>query len=259
MQFAAFLASTILHLVLIIFSVNYSGISKIKPVDLNRDVHMVELVYMAEPQPAPPQVPEPATPEPPRPEPVSEPAEPEVQIPEPKPDPVPEPKPEPVPEPKPEPEPEPKPEPEPEPEPKPEPKPEPEPTPAPPEEKEPTAQEIMARELAALRKDVERETANQAPREQAGLQEIYAATAEMRIKANWRYPRIGGTQNLVVRVEVEIDQTGRIVRSRVLRSSGREDFDHSALRAIEDTRQLPEPPSARIRTLIIDFNLQDLV
>ncbi len=247
MQFAAFLASTILHLVLIIFSVNYSGISKIKPVDLNREVHMVELVYMAEPQPAPPapQIPEPAKPEPPRPEPVPEPAEPEVQIPRPDPVPEPEPRPEPKPEPKPEPE--------------PEPRPEPDPTPAPPEKKEPTAQERLARELAELRSDVERETSTQVPREQAGLQEIYAATAERLIKGNWRYPRIGGTQNLVVRVEVEIDQTGRIVRSRVVRSSGREDFDHSALRAIEDTRQLPEPPTVRIRTLIIDFNLQDLV
>ncbi|MFN2267480.1 MAG: TonB family protein [Desulfonatronovibrio sp.] len=251
MQFASFLVSTILHLVLIIFSVNYSGISKIKPVDLNREVHMVELVYMEEQQPAPPQVPEPAQPDPPRHDPVPEPAEPEIQIPKPKPAP----KPEPDPKPKPEPESQPKPEPEPEPEPKPKP----EPSPAPPEKKEPTAQERLANELAALRSDVERETSNQAPIEQTGLQEIYAARAERLIKGNWRYPRIGGTKNLVVRVEVEIDQTGRVVRSRVVRSSGREDFDHSALRAIEDTRQLPEPPTVRIRTLIIDFNLQDLV
>lgn len=252
MQFASFLASTILHLVLIIFSVNFSGISKIKPVDLNREVHMVELVYMAEPQPAP-QVPEPVRPEPPRPEPVPEPAEPEVEIPKPKPDPAPEPESEPKPEPKPEPEPEPA------PQPKLEPSPEPDPPPAPPEKKEPTAQEIMDREFAALRKDVEGERSNQPVREQTGLQEIYAAKAETLIKSNWRYPRIGGAQNLVVRVEIEIDQSGRIVRSRMVRSSGKEDFDHSALRAIEDTRQLPEPPNEKIRTLIIDFNLQDLV
>ena len=105
---------------------------------------------------------------------------------------------------------------------------------------------------------MEKSTAGQAPREQAGLLEVYAVIAEEYIKRNWRFPRIGGAQNLVVRIEVQIDPTGRITGSRILRTSGREDFDHSALRAIEDTRQLPEPPSARIRTLIIDFNLHDL-
>jgi colicin import membrane protein len=239
MQLRAFLASIVLHLIIIIFSATYTGISRQTPIDLSREVHMVELVYMAEPEPPAPEVPEPRIPEPPRPEPAPKPPEPKVEIPEkPKPKPEPEPKPEPRPEPKTEPKPEPKPE--------------------PPKEKTPTPEERLARELAALRKDVEQSTADQAPREQAGLLEVYAVIAEEHIKRNWRFPRIGGAQNLVVRIEVQIDPTGRITSSRILRGSGREDFDHSALRAIEDTRQLPEPPSTRIRTLVIDFNLHDL-
>lgn len=116
----------------------------------------------------------------------------------------------------------------------------------------------MAQELAALRRDVERSAQSQAPREQAGLLEIYAAMAEARIKANWRFPRVGSTQDLVVQVRVGIDSTGRIHSARIMRSSGREDFDNSALRAVEDTGQLPEPPPRGIRELDIAFNLQDL-
>ncbi|WP_045217006.1 energy transducer TonB [Desulfonatronovibrio magnus] len=257
MQLASFLVSITVHLIFIIVSVTYTGITKQHPIDLDRKVHMVELVYMAEPEPAPvPDPPAPAAPDPPAPPEPSPPPEPEP-VPEPEPAEVEIPQ-DPTPEPKPEPEPQPEPEPAPKPEPPPEPAPAPEPPPEPAQDKTPSAEERLAQELAALREDVERQAQGQAPREQAGLQEIYAARAERLIKRNWRYPRIGGSSNLVVRIEVGIDQTGRIISSRVVRSSGREDFDHSALRAIEDTAQLPEPPTTRIRTLIIDFNLQDL-
>ncbi len=238
MQFSALIASLFLHLLFILLSISFTGISRHMPIDLDRQVHMVELVYLSEPEPAPAprEIPAARPPEPPRTQPVPEP-EPKVEIAE-----------KPRPEPKPEPEPEPKTRPEPKPEPKPE----------PPKPRTPTPEERLASELAALREDVARSTKGQAPREQAGLLEVYAAIAEEYIKRNWRFPRIGGDQNLVVRVEVNIDSTGRIVHSRILRTSGREDFDHSALRAVEDTRQLPEPPSAAIRILVIDFNLHDL-
>lgn len=241
MQLPSLILSSVLHLIIIAGLTLFSDLGRHTPIDLSREVHMVELVYMPvqetpEPEiPVPPAPPEPA----PVPEPV-QPAEPEVKIPE-KPRPEPEPVPEPVPEPA------------------PEPAPKPEPKPEPAREKPPSAEEKLARELAALRKDVEKSARDQPPREQAGLLEIYAAVAEEHIKRNWRFPRIGGASNLVVRVEVNIDSTGRITGSRIVRSSGREDFDHSALRAIDDTRQLPEPPSPRIRTLVIDFNLHDLV
>ncbi|MFP4325276.1 MAG: energy transducer TonB, partial [Desulfonatronovibrio sp.] len=134
----------------------------------------------------------------------------------------------------------------------------PEPEPASPPEKTPTSEERLAQELAALKKDVEESNQRQAPKEKAGLLEVYAAIAKEHIRKNWRFARIGGTGNLVVRVEVKIDSTGRITSARILKTSGREEFDHSALRAVEDTGKLPEPPSSKIRTLIIDFNLNDL-
>ncbi|MFO7727948.1 MAG: energy transducer TonB [Desulfonatronovibrio sp.] len=245
MQFTAFMASLFLHLLLIIFFTTFTGLSRETPIDLDKDIHMVELVYMAEPEPEQVQAPEPpAPPSPPEPEPVPEPEKPEVQIPE-----EPRPKPDPPPEPKPEPKPEPEQEPEPEPEPKRE---------SPPK-KTPTSEERLAQELAALRKNVEESNKGRPAQKKAGLLEVYAAIAKEHIKKNWRFARIGGTGNLVVRVEVKIDSTGRITSTRILKTSGREDFDHSALRAVEDTGKLPEPPSTKIRTLIIDFNLNDLV
>jgi len=59
-------------------------------------------------------------------------------------------------------------------------------------------------------------------------------------------------------VQVEIDAGGLILDYSVIESSGRSEFDNSAMRAVEDTSSLPEPPGD-IRTLVIDFNLQDML
>lgn len=183
----------------------------------------------------------------------------------------------------------PKPEPEPEPEPEPQPaKPKPpkaapkQPTkPAPPARKpEPTREQILAEALGAAQQDVSRRAPDE--REQAlaslrqgavaqesgggasegraagGLVAVYAQMVEAQIKAHWRYPQAGARQNLVAMVEIQLDRKGRVLGTRVVRSSGRPDFDASAERAVEETRQLPAPPRDDLRRIQITFNLQEL-
>jgi len=246
MQMISFLVSCLLHLVLILATlVTFARSPAEFPRDLTRHVYEVELTHFARMAPEPDPVPEPD------PEPRTAPPPPEeqvVRIPEPDSKPEPRREPDPVPEPDPEPEPEPDPKPDPEPDPEPEAKPDPGPTP----------EEIRQQALAAIQREVEESRRDRPAREHAGVVDIYRAIAAEHIKRNWRYPRMGRDDNLVVRVQVEIDAGGRILDYRIVQSSGREEFDHSALRAIEDTARLPDPPP-RVSTLVIDFNLKDLL
>jgi len=178
---------------------------------------------------------------------------------------------------------------------KPAPKPEPEPEPAKPKppkaapkqpakparKPEPTREQILAEALGAAQQDVssrasdEREQALASLRQGAAAQEnggggasegraagglvaVYAQMVEAQIKAQWRYPQAGARQNLVAMVEIQLDRNGRVLGTRVVRSSGRSDFDASAERAVEETGQLPAPPRDDLRRIQITFNLQEL-
>ncbi|MFW6005536.1 MAG: energy transducer TonB, partial [Desulfonatronovibrionaceae bacterium] len=227
-----------------ILAVLLQDISVQPPIDLDQDIQMVELVYMAEqtqaPEPPEPAAePEPDPPAEPEPKPEPEPEKPDVEIPD-EPKPSPEPEPEPVPEPEPDPAPEPEQASEPEPEP------------------EPTPEEKLARELAALQKQVKNSGSRETSASSGGLMDIYVATARARIRQNWRFPRMGSTADLMVRIQISLDASGRIISSRILKSSGHQDFDNSAMRAVDQTGSLPEPPAPEIRTLVIDFNLQEM-
>ena len=62
----------------------------------------------------------------------------------------------------------------------------------------------------------------------------------------------------MVGVEIDIDDSGAIVGSRVVESSGRSDFDASAMQAVAETKVFPKPPLG-IRRLVIRFNLNELI
>jgi colicin import membrane protein len=81
---------------------------------------------------------------------------------------------------------------------------------------------------------------------------------ERAIKKNWRFPVVGRDKNLVAVVEIRISKAGQILESRVAQSSGRPDFDNSALKAVTETKDLPPPPSDSLEALRINFNLQEL-
>ncbi|WP_462325027.1 energy transducer TonB [Desulfoplanes sp.] len=119
----------------------------------------------------------------------------------------------------------------------------------------------LVRELAGLRKRVDQDIGStgqgRTGAQGSGLVQVYGRIAETAIKEHWRFPRVGGG-NLVAQVEVRIDHGGMVLGTKVLVSSGRKDFDGSALRAIHEAEPLPEPPSRDINRLIINFNLSEL-
>jgi len=90
------------------------------------------------------------------------------------------------------------------------------------------------------------------------LMEVYAQIVESRIKAHWRFPKVGALPDLSAVVEIQLSADGRVLGSRLVRSSGRPDFDASTKRAVEEAGQLPAPPRADLRTILITFNLQEL-
>lgn len=165
--------------------------------------------------------------------------------------------------------------------PRPAPAPKKKPAPAPPKKAEPTRDQILAEALGSVRKDVaqrstdEREQALAGLRQDAatgtggaegaprgvaagGLVEIYARMVESRIKAHWRFPQIASRPDLSATIEITLGLDGQVQATRVVRSSGRPDFDASTERAVEEAGQLPPPPRPDLRTLRITFNLQEL-
>jgi colicin import membrane protein len=274
MRALSLLCSLLLHVLVVVAALYWSAAPSAVRVRLDVPVYQVELVTLAEttskPKRARPPAPAPAKPKPAPPKPAAKP--------EPKPVAKPEPKPvEPqvkeisaekkVPE---------KPLPKLEPEPKPEPKPEPEKPP------EPTPQELLAaalreakqsaadrerqerkqlaKELAAARRTAEARSGEPEVGAEEGavsLTEIYSALVEREIKRNWRFPNLATRENPTCLVEIKMDKEGRILDYTLLRPSGRADFDNSALKAVDSTEQLPPPPNVELRTIRINFNLQE--
>ena len=224
--------------------------------------------------------------EPPKPE---KPSEPEpvkspdaVNIPT-RPQPKPEKKPDPEPEKKPEPKPEKKPEPQPEkkPEPKKETKPEPkkeQKAPKPRTQADPLAAALAdarkqarsgtgkstsggssaSRALADLEKQVGRTGVGGGGGEGdgpggGGIYDVYVAQVVLAVQPNWSMPTYSRT-NMVVQVRIKLDKQGRVLDCHIERSSGRPEFDASAVNAVVRTGTLPPPPTAAQQDLVISFN-----
>ncbi len=114
--------------------------------------------------------------------------------------------------------------------------------------------EIVARELESLREEM---SGQDSVAGDVGERELYASIVEERVKQNWRFPAVAEGQNLVARARVRIQETGEIEGYSLESGSGRRDFDDSVLRAIEDTERLPQPPIEGLREITITFNLQE--
>jgi len=127
--------------------------------------------------------------------------------------------------------------------------------------KQKSEQMILAKELAELRQQVKQTKSRSAQGRSSssgGIKGFYKEFVIGKIKENWRFPKIGVEENLVAQVEVEIDERGKIIRSRIIKPSGRRDFDISVLKAVQETGELPPPPAKTIDKLIINFNLMEL-
>ena len=96
------------------------------------------------------------------------------------------------------------------------------------------------------------------PNDASRLAMVYAQMVEQIIKEHWRYPMVGGRETRTAQVEIHMDQDGLILDSVLTASSGRPDFDASALKAVAEAKELPAPPTEELRVIRINFNLQEL-
>jgi len=216
----------------------------------------------AAPKPQPPQ----PKPEPPKPKP--EPPKPKPEPPKPKPEP---PKPKPAPSP-----------------PKPQPKPQPKPAPPKPDPKvqEEARKKEQVRREAEQRQQQQREqqVREQKVREQQRLEQemalamaaedealaegaettTYEEAIAMAIEDNWSRPP-SARRDMQVVLRIQLIPTGEVVGVSVLKSSGDQAFDRSAINAVNKAARFPEvadaPPQVferRLRTLQLVFRPEDL-
>lgn len=85
------------------------------------------------------------------------------------------------------------------------------------------------------------------------INNVYAALVMVAIQPNWSVATYS-RKNLIVQVRIEIDKKGKILKSEIKKSSGRPDFDASAINAIIRTEYLPPPPTIQQQTIVISFN-----
>ena len=218
------------------------------------------------PKPQPPK-PEPPTPKPEPPTPKPEPPKPEP------------PKPKPAPPP-------PKPQPKPTPKPKPQPKPKPEPPKPDPKVQEEARKKEQVRREAEQRQQQQREqqVREQKVREQQRLEQemalamaaedealaegaettTYEEAIAMAIEDNWSRPP-SARRDMQVVLRIQLIPTGEVVGVSVLKSSGDQAFDRSAINAVNKAARFPEvaeaPPQVferRLRSLQLVFRPEDL-
>lgn len=70
----------------------------------------------------------------------------------------------------------------------------------------------------------------------------YLDDLEARIKSHWRLPKFLSNSQLRVRIIIQINSSGTIIRRAVVQPSGNNVFDQSALEAISASEPLPAPP-----------------
>ncbi|WP_319759253.1 TonB family protein [Maridesulfovibrio sp.] len=129
------------------------------------------------------------------------------------------------------------------------------------EKQEKEERQAVANDLASLTKDAKATAVTGSPEGTAGasgLVQVYASIVKEAVRKNWRYPVFGQKQNLMARVQIQLKQSGEISGIKLLDSSGNVDFDDSVITALRDTEVLPKPPGTSIRTIVVNFNLQDL-
>ncbi len=90
-----------------------------------------------------------------------------------------------------------------------------------------------------------------------GIYDVYAAQVILTVQPNWKMPTYS-RQNLVVQVRIKLDIAGNVMNASIEESSGRADFDASAVNAVLRTKTLPKPPTKEQQDLIISFNSLEL-
>jgi colicin import membrane protein len=91
-----------------------------------------------------------------------------------------------------------------------------------------------------------------------GLMSVYGMIVKQSIKKHWRPPVSCEETDLSVTLDVQIDQAGKILSSKVVTPSSKSDYVDSTMRAVAETETLPPPRVKTLDTLRITFNLQEL-
>ena len=90
-----------------------------------------------------------------------------------------------------------------------------------------------------------------------GIYDVYVAMVIEAVQPNWSVATYSRT-NLAVQVRIKLDKAGHVQDCRIEKSSGRSDFDASAVNAVLRTKTLPEPPTPEQQDIVITFNSQML-
>ena len=86
-----------------------------------------------------------------------------------------------------------------------------------------------------------------------GIYDVYVARVILAVQPNWSMPTYSRS-NMVVQVRIKLDKQGNILDCGIERSSGKAEFDASAVNAIIRTKTLPPPPTPAQQDLVISFN-----
>lgn len=90
-----------------------------------------------------------------------------------------------------------------------------------------------------------------------GIYDVYVGQVILAVQPNWSMPTYS-RENLVVGVRIKLAPDGKVLDCRIEQSSGRPDFDASAINAVLRTRNMPPPPTPAQQDLLISFNAQQL-
>jgi len=85
------------------------------------------------------------------------------------------------------------------------------------------------------------------------LQNYYASQVVRAVRHNWRFPRLSNIE-LIVIIELCIASDGKIENFKIIRGSGRDDFDFSVKKAIENTEKLPLLPNGLSNIILVKFS-----
>ncbi|MEG1610043.1 MAG: cell envelope integrity protein TolA [Bilophila sp.] len=91
-----------------------------------------------------------------------------------------------------------------------------------------------------------------------GIYDVYAGMVILAVRPNWSMPTYSRTV-LVVQVKVKVDPRGEVLDCSIARSSGRAEFDASAVNAVVRTKVLPPPPTPDQQEMVLTFNSQEMM
>lgn len=86
-----------------------------------------------------------------------------------------------------------------------------------------------------------------------GIRDVYMTQIMYAVKKEWSFPSFSREKYHAV-IDVKLDPTGKILDIKIDKSSGRADFDASAVNALTRMGSLPPPPNADLQNILISFN-----